>query len=51
MTNTNQRQLIFFDLNDKDLLNELEALQEETQISSPTFTLPSEAAQFLEAYM
>jgi hypothetical protein len=51
MTNTNMKQLAFFDLNDKDLLADLEELQEETQTSLPTFTLSSDEAKFLDIFM
>jgi hypothetical protein len=50
LTDTNMKQLAFFDLNDKDLLAKLEALQEETQMSLPIFTLSPEAAQFFDAF-
>ena len=50
-TNTNTKQLVFFDLRDKDLRTDLEALKEETLVSLPTFSLASDEAQFLDAYM
>ena len=49
--NANKEQLVFFDLNDRDLLVEHDALQEEIQTILPTVTLHVDAAQFLDAYM
>jgi hypothetical protein len=51
VTDTNMKQLVFFDLNDKDLIAELEVLQDEFQTSFPTATLSPDEAKFFEPFM